>query len=627
MAIYNNVVVTDAGIQFMRNIALADTAINAANVVTSESVITSPNTATTIPNVKQQKPFSLYSKERNQIILEAQLTNAGVIQGYNLNTVGFYVNDGTNANVLLAVITAQTPDLIPPETAYPINLNFKAIIVLDSGGNVQINTSFSGFATMEELNAHIIGTLSGEDGVHGIRDKDGNIQFLDSETGLWENITNSELTERVDELEIRTTEIQTQIISLQDFVGYVADKDVFGVEVNFAARTFKRLAGAEGLSAGADFDGIQCFGGRRRCNVADNGTITAYYGDSNYREDGSNGQVMVYQPKFYYRVIPLTMNEVQNGKGFHLRKAQYYVSPVPKDGFKLHPAFVKAGTERPYILKSAYEGCLHNGSAYILNDAQQATENTLKTYKLSSIANAKPASGLTQQLTRRNCGITAENRGTGWSQEYGATAAATQILMLVELGTFNTQETIGRGVVDKTDDGSTSMTNNTGATASLGNASGMASGTNGLVSVSYRGEENPWGNIWKFVDGLNIEAYSKNELYVADNTFSDNASAAPSNYVNAGITLAKANGYVSAMAYSEIFDWLFFPSETLGDDHLPVGDYFWQNNAATNFLVARLGAYWNDGSVAGGFCWHVNNAVSYRSRSIGGRLVYVPIAA
>jgi hypothetical protein len=42
------------------------------------------------------------------------------------------------------------------------------------------------------------------------------------------------------------------------------------------------------------------YGGRMRCNVTDDGTITAFYGDSNYADDGSNGQVMVYQPKFYY---------------------------------------------------------------------------------------------------------------------------------------------------------------------------------------------------------------------------------------------------------------------------------------------------------------------------------------
>jgi len=31
------------------------------------------------------------------------------------------------------------------------------------------------------------------------------------------------------------------------------------------------------------------YGGRKVCNVADDGTILAWYGDSNFKEDGSNG--------------------------------------------------------------------------------------------------------------------------------------------------------------------------------------------------------------------------------------------------------------------------------------------------------------------------------------------------
>jgi hypothetical protein len=31
------------------------------------------------------------------------------------------------------------------------------------------------------------------------------------------------------------------------------------------------------------------YGGRMRCNVADDGTINAFYGDPTYADDGSNG--------------------------------------------------------------------------------------------------------------------------------------------------------------------------------------------------------------------------------------------------------------------------------------------------------------------------------------------------
>ena len=55
---------------------------------------------------------------------------------------------------------------------------------------------------------------------------------------------------------------------------------------------------------GEDFNQFLMYGGRIKCNVADDGTINAFYGENGYTEDGSNGQVMIYQPKFYYRRVP-----------------------------------------------------------------------------------------------------------------------------------------------------------------------------------------------------------------------------------------------------------------------------------------------------------------------------------
>ena len=81
---------------------------------------------------------------------------------------------------------------------------------------------------------------------------------------------------------------------------------------------------------------------------------------------------MVEQPKFYYKVVPLKLEKVVDGKGFHMRKARYYVSDTKKAGFKLHPAFIHDGKEKNFIYLSAYEGSVFDVSAgqYILNDAQ-----------------------------------------------------------------------------------------------------------------------------------------------------------------------------------------------------------------------------------------------------------------
>jgi len=154
LAIYNDVVVTQAGIELLRNIALepASRYLKAGNVVTSEDTITDPDTATTIEDVRQNQDYSLYSQDDNQIVLEAQLTNALVEAPYELNTIGFYAGNGlAKSNVLFAVITAMKPDSIPAGSSYPVSLDFKAIITLDTSGSVQINASYAGAVTMEQV--------------------------------------------------------------------------------------------------------------------------------------------------------------------------------------------------------------------------------------------------------------------------------------------------------------------------------------------------------------------------------------------------------------------------------------------------------------------------------------------
>ena len=160
-------------------------------------------------------------------------------------------------------------------------------------------------------------------------------------------------------------------------------------------------------------------------------------------------------------------------------------------------------------------------------------------------------------------------------------------------------------------------------TVNLGNASGTASNANGIQFVTYRGEENFWGNIWTWVDGLNenMDATThEGTIYIADHAFTDDTGSGA--YEDAGIIAVFGNGYVSAFCYSEKYDWLFIPGELLGNTALPVGDYHWNGN--TGWRVAVLGAGWTDGLNAGAFCWHLADAASARRWTVGGRLVYVP---
>lgn len=437
-------------------------------------------------------------------------------------------------------------------------------------------------------------------------------------------------------------EILAGVADLRAYLG-LSDEDILGVQVDYKNKTFTRLAGAVNLTKGSDFDRFSMFGGRRRCNVADDGTIVAWYGDADYAEDGSMGQVMVYQPKFYYLVCPVVYGPIDTGVGYHLRKANYYVSEKPRAGFRLHPAFYDAnGNEIDYFLTSAYEGSIWDASAsaYLLNDEQ--VMNTGED-KFSSIAGARPASGSSQNLTRPNIEAMAQNRGTNWHGDLIKQVSAEQMLMIIEMGMMDLQTAIAQGVVSLPwttgSDTTSSYAAATGSTASLGNGTGRAEKTttyeggvakeytvDGKTSVCWRGKENFWGNIWKFVYGINIwgnGSMGGGQPYIC-NDFNFAESRNSENYEAAGFTVTNAGGYISAMGYSTTCDWLFIASECLGNSSLPVGDYTWLTANLNGYRIARLGGPWDSGGIAGAFCWHLDGGVGGRYRNIGGRLVYIP---
>lgn len=405
--------------------------------------------------------------------------------------------------------------------------------------------------------------------------------------------------------------------------------DVYGFQVDFENYTYTRLAGAVGKTPGTDFNSLAPWSGMRRCNLADDGTVNAYYGDVSYIEDGSNGQVMVEIPKFYYRVMPIKTDPIGGTVGgHHMRKGNYYISATKYPGFKTHPAFIKPdGTEVDKAYVSAYEGSIYDVSAetYILDDAQVADFTAVTGDKLCSIAGAKPCSGSSQNLTRINAEQLAVNRGTGWHTLNSKAISAVQMLFVVEYATFNAQSAIGKGVVNKAS-GSVNEAVVTGGTSSLGNASGMADGTDGLVSVSYRGIENFLGDIWKFCIDINIYGdgtmrggvpYICNDYNYAENT--------TTNYSSAGFTVSNRNGYISAFGYNADYDWLFIASEAgdTADSNYPVGDYEYVLVNSNGYINSIFGGSWNNGLLAGAFCWLLNSSVSARQRYFGTRLIYV----
>lgn len=603
MAEFNKLTITNKGQALMAKLIAGKTTVEFTKVSSSTNVYTEAQilALTSLANIKQTVKISKITRTNNVAVqIEAAMENSNLTSGYNMNSIGLYAKDPDEGEILYAVASVATTDkgaYMPPFNGLSVSGAFlKLTTTVSNSNNVSLTVDQAATATVGDI-----------------------------------------------------VDLQKQISDLRAFIGYV-DDHIFGVEVDFTNKKFTRLAGAVGKTGGNAFDNVHCFGGRKRCNVTDAGKVVAYYGDAAFTttgvltqavtiESGRNAgtypvgtkvQVMVEQPKFYYKVVPLLTDIITEGEnhGHHLRKARYYVCDKPEPGFKLHPAFIRNGKEHDYIYRGAFEGSLYDtsASAYILDDAQVAD---FTNDMLCSIANAKPMSGLTQNLTRANTRKLAQKRGTGWELDYMASISATQLLMLIEYATFNLQSAIGNGAVSKTDDGATNMAENTGATISLGNASGVVVNANGIQIVSYRGEENDWGDIWEWKDGGNIKNPTPfadgqyGNLYVADHGFADNTDASP--YEDTGIHPAYGEGYISAFGYNENYDWLFIPTEYKGNSSTPVGDYCWNKNPG--WRVARLGGMWSNGSRAGAFCWDLSIDASSRFRTIGGRLVYVPDAA
>lgn len=365
---------------------------------------------------------------------------------------------------------------------------------------------------------------------------------------------------------------------------------------------------------------------------------------SGYSEDGFHGQVMVYQPKFYYKVIPETMNEADPSIADVVR---YYISDKQRPDFKLHPAFYdKNGNEVDYILLSAYEGGLWSNNCGPIMDTIDwigiDTNSILDTDydTLLSIANIQPISGETRPLSKSTCEALAQNRGENWHIENIKTLSANQLLMIIEYGQMNMQKAIGVGPTKLFGYEGRNGSLMTGSTASLGNSTGSATqstridpGTTSLetlslpgeVSISYRGLENPWGNIYKFVDGI---YYNNANVYIC-NKLND------SEYIDTGLIVPDLSGYISRFKYSQNYDWLFIPAKADGTDNLPVGDQVASGTwGKQTFLIG--GTYYTDRgnsdypdgfNTCGPFkSWVTLDDGTTRSSDMGARLIYIPTA-
>jgi len=348
---------------------------------------------------------------------------------------------------------------------------------------------------------------------------------------------------------------------------------------------------------------------------------------------GSDGQVMVEIPQFHY--IQCQYGDYR----YFIISSSAFSMTLPDSSIEystIHPAFYKGGSATPsdYRYIGAYEGSMYDATASaMVVPADIVTSMYASGDKMCSLSGEYPKTN----ETIIECRAMAEARGAGWHQFDSALQSALATLYLTEFADFSSQTKIGNGrsaltngdwVASEIHDGTNyGYIGKCGLSDSDGNAINADNSATDLETaespayMSYRGIENWYGNVWKFLDGVNIHNSTANgsRLYFCgDHTAY--ASDTDTGYTMSGL-LAEADGYPI-----DIIDTTGIWSSAIGGSSSTyLCDYYYtyfDNDPDSGWRVARVGGYAPYGTSAGAFCVHSYSASSTATSTVGGRLCF-----
>ena len=390
-------------------------------------------------------------------------------------------------------------------------------------------------------------------------------------------------------------------------------------QVNASSPALTRLGDSASWLPGAaaipNFLQVMPWMGVQRCNLLDNGTVSALYGDRCYTDTDVDtwGQCMTYIPVHAEYVDTTVANKVaywigQVDETITLQNSTQYTltdADIP-------PGFRANGAIKDNIFMSSYPGYTNNG-------------------KLESVAGFQPTHE-TMTLSRQH----AQARGAGWNLMTIHTLSVVQFLYIVMLANFDSVSMIGKGITDMPFSSTVDKSAVTGGTASLGNASGkgvpFTNADDGVSqSVSFMGMEDMWADCYRYVEGIIIG--SDGTIYITP----DNAPPAggwsfdvPAGYNDTHLSPYPGPGYVClTFDYSQPnYKWAFIPKTAVGWDttsnttdyaegYLNVG-----YPPAVHIMVQ--GASWYSNGGQGIFANAMNNTYGWADTRFMGRLQYVP---
>lgn len=375
----------------------------------------------------------------------------------------------------------------------------------------------------------------------------------------------------------------------------------------------------------------------RRCLLDRDGGVKEYL-DNELSWGGSylDYAVMTEMPEHWYKLY------------FNGTKFRMMLSEIPLPGYKhVDKFYISTYEARMYRTDNLL--CSAAGASKLSDPNSinfRGGDNTAEWDDTYRSLLGRPVTNLTRDQFRQ----AARKRGSGWEMYTYNAHKILFWLFAVEYATldsqkpFNAQKDANGFAQGGLGPGSTQMTDWTnfnkinplipcGYTNEFGNGSGekayvvknASGGTHAtLMANRYRGIENPFGHIWKYTDGANIQVTTGDSglsiLWTTDD---------PSNFSDTSYTgydkkgnICRTNGYAKKMLLGEDGD--IVATEIGGSSSTYWCDYCYPYTSANRMQVVLVGGYAASGASAGLACAHSSSAPSGTAAYIGSRLCFFP---
>lgn len=438
-------------------------------------------------------------------------------------------------------------------------------------------------------------------------------------------------------VEVLDTDGESKKAALANLLPYVEEQCSYGIEFDTAISTpnCTRIGNSD-LHKSLPVQSLM-----KGCLLDDSGNVVSYLNPQSwvgFMRDGSRGQVMVELPAYYRKF------ETDGTK----RRVRISLYPIPGYAMvqKKYVSAYEASVDRSLSSTPKLCSVVNTATAFrggINNSAYDGKSNTLLGRPASNISRTD----FRKYARNRNSGDTEWNCMTYDIQKDLFWLYAIEYATLNSQKAFNAQLTsdglrqggLGAGV-STLDWGKWNSFNGynpfipCGYTDSLGNSTGVIDyempaeydASKPKVSVPrYRGIENPFGHIWQWTDGINIQIMpntdGKSNIFTCydPSKFSDSKY---DGYMLVG-NEARTEAYVKEVVFGEYGD--IMPTVVGGSDSTYFCDYHYTNIPSKEELRGVLfGGTANDGSYCGFASAASNNVPSRAGAYIGSRLCFIP---